>query len=92
MAQELFTPGPWVVADGPGDFTTSYVRSIRAGNTLIMDDENYNRIVPKNSMDWHLIAAAPELYDIVKKLIEHCPDATLAVQAYTILSNARGEY
>lgn len=92
MSQELFTPGPWFVSDGPGAFTRSHVRSIRAGNTLIMDDENYNRRVPRNPFDWHLIVAAPELYDMVKKLIERCPDATLAKQAYTILSNARGEY
>jgi hypothetical protein len=86
MSQELFTPGPWML-------NVDKEWQIHNGTAVLFDNDRVLRpTMPRNPMDWHLIAAAPELYDMVKKLIEHCPDATLAVQAYTILSNARGEY
>ena len=87
MNQELFMPGPWVLgSEGGREWQISGKRGV------VIADWKQRAVVPRNPHDWHLIAAAPELYDMVKKLIEHCPDATLAKQAYTILSNARGEY
>lgn len=87
MTQELFTPGPWRLYQEP-------FWGIKDGNLdrTILDNEPYAPWVPSNPCDWHLIAASPELYDMVKKLVEFCPDATLANKAYTILSSARGEY
>lgn len=86
MTYELFTPGPWLL-DQVEPWTV-YNTEYRG----VMSGRDGGRFTPSNHHDWFLIAAAPELYDLVKKLVEHCPDATLARRAYTTLKNARGEY
>ena len=51
-----FTPGPWRVS------YERNVMTINAADKSLMGDETYYPWVPDNDADWHLIAAAPDLY------------------------------
>lgn len=85
MAQELFSSGPWHL-----DSLSGYPK-IQSHRTYIMDDAPYSPFVPRNPADWHLIASAPDLYELVLAMVGECPNATLASRAYRVLAEARGE-
>jgi hypothetical protein len=55
-----YTKGPWKL-DTTSDAGNWHVRDAD-GNSL-MCDEHYYPWVPDNIEDWHLIAAAPEMYE-----------------------------
>jgi hypothetical protein len=67
MSETRFTPGPWRVEHADGN---CHIRDA-AGNSL-MCDEPYYPWVPKEQGDWYLIAAAPELFEALKHLVEKC--------------------
>lgn len=63
MTDRKWTPGPWAVEYKHG--TTRLV----AGGEVTMCDETYYPWAPENDADWHLIAAAPELYEALKAMV-----------------------
>ena len=65
MTDKKWTPGPWYVEYKHG--TTRLI----ADRIVTMCDETYYPWVPDNDADWHLIAAAPDLYDALEVLLSH---------------------
>ena len=65
MTEQKWTQGPWVVkySNGTIQLQTPY--------EVTMCDETYYPWVPYNYADWHLIAAAPDLYDALEVLLSH---------------------
>ena len=84
--ERKWTPGPWRVEYKYGDM------AIIADGDSIMCDMTYYPLVPDNPNDWHLIAAAPDLYDALEKLI-NALDVSFDddPNAYTALAKARGD-
>lgn len=64
MTEPKFTPGPWRVSYERG---TTQIRTADSGS--IMCDETYYPWVPENDADWHLISAAPEMYQALENLL-----------------------
>lgn len=60
MTKRKWTSGPWTVEYKYG--TTRLV----ADGEVTMCDETYYPWTPENNADWHLIAAAPDLYEALK--------------------------
>ena len=59
------TPGPWEIRYKNGD-THLYM----AGRSQ-MCDMTYYPWTPENPADWVLIAAAPDMYEALKEILEH---------------------
>ena len=53
--------GPWCVTYERGD---THIKS--ADNESLMCDETYYPWVPVNMADWHLMASAPELLEVLQ--------------------------
>jgi len=64
MTERKWTPGPWTVEYKHG--TTRLV----ADGEVTMCDETYYPWTPVNDADWHLIAAAPDLYEALEAGVE----------------------
>lgn len=66
------TPGPWEFRKRPHEPSWT----IYANGNSIMGNERYYPWVPDKEDDWRLIAAAPELFDVLKDVVElwnhHC--------------------
>lgn len=62
MTESKFTPGPWIFG-AKGDWTISSA----AHSGSLMGNASYYPWVPENKADWHLIAAAPELYEALEE-------------------------
>ena len=62
-----FTSGPWTFIIEDGD------SHIMANSNSIMCDMQYYPWVPQNTYDWHLIAAAPDLYGALEYMLAVCP-------------------
>lgn len=98
MSDTKWTPGPWVVGDcamaviveGSGGRVGYPAKS---GTIASICDGEY--IENTNKYDAHLIAAAPELYDALERLVAHveCGGAANAdiEVALDALAKARGE-
>ena len=94
MTQTKWTPGPWTVEYKGG------CTRLETSRGVTMCDENYYPWAPDNDADWHLIAAAPDLYDALKELSdlfdaivsgEYVPDSFTTQPAHVALAKARGE-
>lgn len=85
--KEKFTPGPWEANQGDPQWHISS-RSCLTANTLGGNDE----------ANAHLIAAAPELYDIANRIYELLIHPTAPITAFEtwelgdVLSKCRGEH
>lgn len=86
-----FTPGPWNVGKDPADRTRIYGQigrlAITKGGELNRDIANAN-----------LIAAAPDMYEVLAEILEYDGGADSALQdkyvmerAWDALAKARGE-
>ena len=64
---ESHTPGPWEFRQSDGRYT------IYADGESIMGDETYYPWCPSNKADWHLIAAAPDMYLALVMLTDTIP-------------------
>jgi len=90
MSETKFTPGPW-------KFNTNHDWTIRseAHSGSLMGNATSYPWVPENKADWHLIAAAPELYRLLDEALSYTsceswsPSLTDEIKA--ALSKARGE-
>ena len=58
-----FTKGPWDIKFNGGE------TQIIAGKDVLMSDMTYYPWNPENVHDWHLIAAAPDMYDALEELL-----------------------
>ena len=63
------TPGPWRLEEADGAAYVCMQVKALDGESL-MGDERYYPWVPSNIADWHLISAAPELFDALRKLMD----------------------
>ena len=79
-----FTPGTWVFS------VSDKRREIRANSESLMCDEAYYPWTPSNHYDWHLIAAAPDLYKALEMALEYLPSYA-SNTALDALAKARGE-
>lgn len=90
--ETAWTPGPWRVSYERG---TTQIRS--ADDESLMCDETYYPWVPANDADWHLIAAAPELFDWLEQadealdVLDVPTDSGLREQIARVLRKARGQ-
>ena len=72
-------------------------RQILEDGDPIMCDEKYYPWCPDEDADWHLMAAALDLYKYCSELLEeyegagYCPSETLIANAKSALAKARGE-
>jgi hypothetical protein len=71
MSKPSFTSGPWKFESANGWF---HIRDA-TGNSL-QCDESYYPWVSTNIADWHLIAAAPEMYAALQELLAWSEPAT----------------
>ena len=96
MKERNWTPGPWVVKFSHGD------TAIYMDGECTMCDMTYYPWVPENINDWHLIAAAPDLYEALELMrheyrtalrisgVDERTSKTMAT-ANAALAKARGE-
>ena len=87
MTASKYTTGPWTVRDKRGD------KHIIADGDSIMCDMSYYPWAPYNDADWHLIAAAPEMYELIFDLLETDNEFKTEwdITANKVLAKARGE-
>lgn len=102
MKNENFTPGPWIPVRHGEDIYTWTIR----GNDEIKDHSlavvgvgavNFKR----DEANMHLIAAAPDMYSMLKSILDDCEictacanypgDITPRQQIEAVLKKARGE-
>jgi hypothetical protein len=88
-----YTPGPWVVYDDSNDGKTNRIEIAALGKTIA---RIYQSVPEKDLPNAHLIAAAPDLYEALKEIVdatdtgwEHL-DATFT-RARAALKKAGGE-
>lgn len=98
--REKFTPGPWSIEKMPED-THNLVVNGAAHRVICLSPANDAMaalLIPNSVADWahnqHLIAAAPELYEVLKYIVEHektvmVPD--LVHRAFEVLRKAINE-
>lgn len=92
MTERKWTPGPWRVEARHG--CDQLIASDGAG---LMGNETYYPWTPENMADWHLIAAAPDLYEALENLIpwadEHPSSDVIPIiaAALSAIAKARGE-
>lgn len=92
MSEPKFTPRPWI-------FGTNSVWTISsaAHSGSLMGNATYYPLVPENKADWHLIAAAPDLFYVVGAFVSWLNDndeislMELGEDAKAALAKARGE-
>jgi hypothetical protein len=99
MTAPLFTPGPWFFRTYPDTLPSAddfhliqglegdEGGSILEGALVLASDK-------ANKANAHLIAAAPELYDALERLLEALPDTGCddeIIAAAAALAKARGE-
>ena len=65
MAEHKWTPGPWCVKYEGGD-----TKLVMGDGRIHMCDMCYYPWVPENDADWHLIAAAPDLYEALEDMVD----------------------
>lgn len=88
MTNAKWTQGPWVLSEDRGHM----------GSWLLYSEEEYGigqawdiNDNPENKANAHLIAAAPDLYEALKKMVDACPFGDEPKGALTALAKARGE-
>lgn len=99
MSEPKFTPGPWHVGHGH-ELETGMKGWEYYPVCWSKDDENVCDIV-YNKADAHLIAAAPEMYNMLQSVLDECAicdpnfhypgDCDLRGQIEAVLKKARGE-
>lgn len=98
MTERKWTAGPWEVRYSGGE-----TQLTMGDGKIHMCDMTYYPWVPENLADWHLIAAAPDLYEALsecKSWIEKmhpegsfAPKINAIMEKYdTALAKARGEH
>lgn len=90
MSERKWTRGPWEVKFSGGE------THLIADGDCIMCDMHYYPWAPENPADWHLIAAAPDLYDALQAMVDYCnaecgSNIYPGHQANQALAKARGE-
>lgn len=87
MSEANFTKGPWIFVQEDG------CRKLKSTNGLgaMMCDEEYYPWVPNNVSDWYLIAAAPEMYEMLDKLSDMDENQMMKKEINELLAKARGE-
>lgn len=86
MTERKWTPGPWVVKFSHGD------TAIYMDGECTMCDMTYYPWVPENINDWHLIAAAPDLYEALEAMEdEFVSDEEFNIMRLAALAKAKGE-
>lgn len=87
MTERKWTPGPWEVAAGNG-----YDQILAADGSSLMANETYYPWVPYKMEDWHLIAAAPDLYEALELVDQYYgEDSDVFWKVREALAKARGE-
>lgn len=95
MTDTKFTPGPWEVKYKNGE-----TQLLMSDGDIHMCNMHYYPWVPENDADWHLIAAAPDLYEALERA-EYMlrqygmrPEfyREVASEARAALAKARGEH
>ena len=93
-----FTKGPWELIENSWAITTIYATD---GQGIICEsnigsnatEETQDELESIQSADMHLIAAAPDMYEALEKLIDSLPikhpSAWTEVEIQSILSNIR---
>ena len=104
MKEAKFTKGEWKAT--PDKWDDCHVTSTeRAGmveickiSSVYFDDEDKNDFEIEQIANAHLIAAAPEMYELLKDMVdsincgdEHGLDSEWHVEASRVLAKARGE-
>lgn len=91
MTERKWTPGPWVWRTGKG----SWQGSIEPDICDFGDDTHYypSEGTPPNEANAHLIAAAPDLYEALERLVIELDGSGMewADDANIALAKARGE-
>jgi hypothetical protein len=95
MTDPKFTPGPWEVKYKNGE-----TQLLMSDGDIHMCNMHYYPWVPENDADWHLIAAAPDLYEALEAVLSSIPDMgnyydgaeDAFEQARTALAKARGDH
>lgn len=96
--KEKFTPGPWVITSGANPKEKNIV-AIGSGGP----ENGHPRVAKTICEDFgdgcnpdianaHLIAAAPEMYEMLQALAYHAPNRTFEKQVQDLLAKARGEH
>jgi len=88
-----YTPGPWVVYDDSNDSKTNRIEIAARGKTIT---RIYQSVRKKDLQNAYLIAAAPDLYEVLKEIVdatdigwEHLDE--MFIRARSALKKARGE-
>ncbi|MGJ8524287.1 hypothetical protein R84981_003012 [Carnimonas sp. R-84981] len=99
MTRPIFTEGPWVFEAQPDDDSLGWVGIITAKN--LHEVTSRRSISEEDEANFALMAAAPELYDVVSSLFELPDDADggyicdmwerMQGKAEEALKKARGE-
>lgn len=88
MSETKFSKGPWRVA-WPVPKADLCQKIITADGSAIMGNETYYPWCPEKGHDWVLIAAAPEMYEMLNAI---APGGSVATyEIYALLAKARGE-
>lgn len=89
MTERKWTPGPWFVRYHRGE-----TQLVMGDGNVQMCDMTYYPWVPENLADWHLIAAAPDMYEALSNLGNDSGKAMPATAWRLVqdaLAKARGE-
>ena len=84
------TKGPWVTIQNTDSLGDKCRYIVAADGTHVMGDERYYPWCPYEESDWHLIAAAPELLEALKGLLELGGDDDRRIKAEAAVAKAEG--
>lgn len=88
---EKFTKGPWFVSDGKPHLVIKGKVCVSGedGEPIVVADTNY--YFEESRDNAALIAAAPEMYEMLKVLLPQIAGSPAALKVNRLLAKARGE-
>lgn len=88
MSGRKWTPGPWFVRYIGGE-----TQLVMGDGDVHMSDMHYYPWVPENNADWHLIAAAPDLFEALEACAVLADENGMVngVNILAALSKAKGD-